>query len=212
MKPLLGDLIVIDGVDGLGKTHQTAMLAKRLGTTRELVVSREPTDGPWGKKIRASAISGRMKPDDELHAFEEDRKQHIREVVRPALEAGKTVLLDRYFYSTIAYQSAAKSFNIYSETKRDELWREFLDRQLEYAIVPTATIFLWADLSVSRSRMGLRRSTDRFEGEQLFLVREAYEWLSRHCPEVSLVDASGTKEAVEVAIAARLSERHKIYC
>jgi dTMP kinase len=71
------------------------------------VRSKEPTDGPWGQKIRQSAQTGRMSVEDELHAFTEDRKEHVRDLILPALTAGKAVVLDRYFYSTIASKEAA---------------------------------------------------------------------------------------------------------
>ena len=60
----------------------------------------------WGRKIRESATTGRMTLADELEAFVQDRQQHIRELILPSLQAGKVVILDRYFYSTIAYQGA----------------------------------------------------------------------------------------------------------
>ncbi len=69
---------------------------------------REPTDGPWGRRIRELARSGRedVSPREELDLFLEDRRQHVRERIAPALERGAIVLMDRYYYSTIAYQGA----------------------------------------------------------------------------------------------------------
>jgi dTMP kinase len=100
-----GRLIVVEGIDGAGKSTQVKRLAEALRAAgRTVVVSREPTDGPWGKKLRASASTGRMSPDEELHAFIEDRRQHVAELIQPALDRGDDVLLDRYYYSTIAYQ------------------------------------------------------------------------------------------------------------
>jgi dTMP kinase len=102
-----GRLIVVEGIDGAGKSTQVARLAQALRERGETVTtSREPTDGLWGRKIRASAVSGRMTLAEELAAFLEDRKEHVATVIRPALERGETVLLDRYYYSTIAYQGA----------------------------------------------------------------------------------------------------------
>ena len=104
-KPRQGRLIVVEGIDGAGKSTQVKRLAEALRAAGSTVVaSREPTDGPWGKKLRASASTGRMSPTDELHAFLEDRKEHVAAEIGPALERGDVVLLDRYYYSTIAYQ------------------------------------------------------------------------------------------------------------
>ncbi|AMO36431.1 dTMP kinase [Thauera humireducens] len=100
-----GILVVFDGIDGAGKTTQVRRLEAALASVGErVIVSKEPTDGPWGAKLRASATSGRLPFDEELTAFIEDRQEHLATKVIPALEAGAVVILDRYFYSTIAYQ------------------------------------------------------------------------------------------------------------
>jgi dTMP kinase len=102
-----GTLIAFEGIDGAGKTTQARLLAEHVRAAGKTVVaSKEPTDGPWGRKIRASATAGRLPPADELHAFTEDRKEHVRDLILPALRRGETVILDRYFYSTIAYQGS----------------------------------------------------------------------------------------------------------
>src|SRR5262245_42547095 len=94
-----GILIVVEGIDGAGKSTQVRRIAEALRAVGETVVqSREPTDGPWGRKIRESAVSGRMSLADELHAFVEDRREHVAGVIRPALDRGEIVVLDRYYY------------------------------------------------------------------------------------------------------------------
>lgn len=100
-----GILIALDGIDGAGKTTQVRLLEAaliRLGET--VVVSKEPTDGEWGQKLRDSALTGRLAFDEELNTFIRDRQDHLERKVIPALQAGSVVILDRYFYSTIAYQ------------------------------------------------------------------------------------------------------------
>lgn len=103
-----GKLIVFEGIDGCGKSTQLRIAADALRAQGiEPVVTREPTDGPWGRKIRAMAQSGEaVTPERELAWFFEDRRDHMREVVRPALEEGKVVLSDRSYISTVAYQGA----------------------------------------------------------------------------------------------------------
>ena len=102
-----GFLIAIEGIDGAGKTTQAAMLAEKLkALSLDVVSSKEPTSGPWGTIIRASAHSGRLTPEEELEAFVEDRKQHVEEVIAPALARGAVVILDRYYFSTATYQGA----------------------------------------------------------------------------------------------------------
>jgi dTMP kinase len=97
----------MEGIDGAGKTTQVRMLAQRLSATNvPFITTKEPTDGPWGLKIRESAKTGRMSPREELAAFISDRQEHVREELAPALEDGKVVLVDRYYLSTVAYQGA----------------------------------------------------------------------------------------------------------
>lgn len=102
-----GLFIVFEGIDGAGKSTQVRRLAAALRAAGLAVTtSKEPTDGPWGRKLRASASTGRLSLEEELDAFAKDRKQHVRELIRPALARGEVVILDRYYYSTIAYQGA----------------------------------------------------------------------------------------------------------
>ncbi len=104
-----GILVVIEGIDGAGKSTQARMLYKDLCRRNiPAIFSREPTDSIYGQKIRALAEKGResIKPEEEYRLFINDRKAHVSNLISPALEAGKVVVLDRYFFSTIAYQGA----------------------------------------------------------------------------------------------------------
>lgn len=103
-----GRLIVFEGLDGCGKSTQLRRVAEALRERGlDPVVTREPTDGAWGRRIREMAQSGRaVAPETELAWFFEDRREHMRDVVRPALEAGRLVLSDRSYLSTVAYQGA----------------------------------------------------------------------------------------------------------
>lgn len=93
-----GILIAVDGIDGAGKTTQVELLREAFEAAGETVTaSKEPTNGPWGRLVRESAQSGRLGLADELHAFLEDRKEHVEELVKPALARGEIVILDRYF-------------------------------------------------------------------------------------------------------------------
>ncbi len=102
-----GILVALEGVDGAGKTTQARELAAALTKAGiPFVTTKEPTGGPWGVKIRASAQTGRLPLEEELAAFLADRREHVAELINPALEAGKVVIIDRYYPSTVAYQGA----------------------------------------------------------------------------------------------------------
>ncbi len=104
-----GLLIAFEGIDGTGKSTQIRLLAdylRRQGC--EVIETREPTDGPYGRKIRQLYMNRKnCTPEEELELFIQDRRQHVDEVIGPALAQGKIVLTDRYYFSTAAYQGAA---------------------------------------------------------------------------------------------------------
>ncbi len=141
-----GLLIVIEGIDGTGKSTQSRALADWFRAAgREVVLSREPTDGPWGKRLRASGETGRLTPESELTYFLNDRRQHVEETIAPALAAGKVVILDRYYFSTMAYQGA-RGF------EPEEI------RRLNEAFAPVPDLLLILDLDVETAiaRIGAR--------------------------------------------------------
>ena len=102
-----GFLVAIEGIDGSGKTTQVELLAKFCSENRLAhVVSKEPTKGKYGMQIRDSATHGRMSIDDEVEILLKDRAEHVENVIAPALEQEKIVILDRYYFSNAAYQGA----------------------------------------------------------------------------------------------------------
>ncbi len=103
-----GLFVVFEGLDGAGKTTQVQLLSARLQQQGYAVVSlKEPTDGPWGQKIRQLAQHGRdVSPLTELEWFLQDRQEDVARNIAPALQCHHIVLLDRYYFSTIAYQGA----------------------------------------------------------------------------------------------------------
>jgi dTMP kinase len=186
-----GLFIVIEGIDGTGKSTQ----ARRLGEWfrhhgREVVMSREPTDGPWGRKVRESASTGRLSPDEELQYFLNDRRQHVAEVIAPALAAGKVVILDRYYFSTMAYQGA-RGFDPLEIRRRNE----------EFAPVPDLLLILDLDVDTAHARIGHRGdSTNEFEKrDNLSRCREIFLSLG-HEPFARVIDSSGTLEEAEAKI------------
>ncbi len=100
-------LIVFEGLDGAGKSTQIRALAAALQARgHQVICSKEPTDGPHGAALRRSAKTGRLPIEEEIGLFLKDRRQHVDELIRPALDRGAYVLLDRYYFSTCAYQGA----------------------------------------------------------------------------------------------------------
>jgi len=185
MRP--GTFIVIEGIDGTGKSTQVRLLAAWLAAQgREVVVSREPTDGPWGRKLRDSAASGRLSPAEELACFLKDRRQHVAEVIAPALAAGKGVILDRYYFSTMAYQGA-RGFDPALIRRLNE----------EFAPVPDLLLILDLEVTAAHQRIGSRGGTaNEFEQrENLERCRQIFLSL-RDEPFVRVIPSSGSIDEV----------------
>jgi dTMP kinase len=103
-----GVFFCFEGIDGSGKTTQAQTLMKKIQDWGlEAIYVKEPTDGEWGQKIREIAQHGRdgITPEEELSYFIRDREEDVSENISPALAQRCVVIADRYFYSTIAYQS-----------------------------------------------------------------------------------------------------------
>lgn len=97
----------MEGIDGAGKTTVAATLAQWCGERGLLcALSKEPTSLEWGRRLRESAASGRLTLEEELDFFHKDREDHVRNSIRPALEEDAIIILDRYYWSTAAYQGA----------------------------------------------------------------------------------------------------------
>jgi len=104
-----GRFFVFEGIDGTGKSTQVRLLAENLRQRgMEVAETFEPSDGPHGRRLR-EMFSRRheLTLEEELALFMADRMDHVQRVIEPALAAGRTVICDRYYLSTAAYQGAA---------------------------------------------------------------------------------------------------------
>ncbi|MDB4127558.1 MAG: dTMP kinase [Verrucomicrobiales bacterium] len=138
--------IVFEGIDGTGKSTQVKLLAEALRAQgHEVITSKEPTDGPHGSKLRQSAETGRLSAQEELDLFHMDRKEHVEDLIKPALDRGVVVILDRYFFSTMAYQGI-RGFDPTEIRRLNE----------KFAPIPDFVFILELDLDIALSRIGGR--------------------------------------------------------
>jgi dTMP kinase len=188
-----GILIAVEGIDGAGKTTQVKLLADFFARVGEpAITSKEPTDGTWGQKIRKSASNGRMSLQDELQAFTEDRKEHLRDKILPALERGDTVILDRYFYSTIAYQGS-RGGNI------DVIAAMMMHTAPDPDIV--LLIDVPAEIGLARIREGREESPNAFESQKnLRAVRTTFLDVAAKHQNVSVINGTPSIPIVQEAI------------
>jgi dTMP kinase len=202
-----GRFIVLEGIDGVGKTTQVALLAEWLhafGTPHVLV--REPGGTPLGEAIR-ELVLGRTELDvsaeSELLLMLAARAALVGSVIRPALEAGKAVVADRFALSTLAYQAYGRGLDV-----------ERVRRALDVAtggLEPDLYVVLDLPLEerLERSRRG-RGGPDRIEsaGEGfLRTVREAYLALAESEARVEVVSAAGSPEEVHGRIRGLIEAR-----
>jgi dTMP kinase len=195
---MAGTFITFEGIDGSGKSTQLRLLADFLEQSGcKLLLTREPGGTPVGLRLRAALLDAHEEVDPltELLVFAADRAQHVRRVLRPAIEAGQVVFSDRYADATAAYQGAGRGFS-------PELIAEIIELATE-GLKPELTILF--DLSVEDStRRTRRRGNGPQQGDRLDAetdefhtrVRDAYLQLAQAEPErIKIVD---TNQPVEL--------------
>ncbi len=193
-----GVLVAIEGIDGAGKTTQADLL-EAWAKARELDVvrSKEPTTGPWGMKVRNSKFTARLSPADELECFINDRQEHVAQLIAPALARGAFVVIDRYYYSTVAYQGA-----------RGVEPEALLARNRAFAPVPDLLVLLDLDPEVGLQRIHQRGlGQDLFESvPELTRARAIFRSLATQ-PHVLLLDATQSPAELHHAIVDALRAR-----
>ena len=193
--------ITLEGIDRAGKTTQSGRLAAALGTGTLLL--REPGGTAAGERIRelikdpALELAG----ETELMLFSAARAQLLEEVVRPALEAGRTVVCDRFIDSTVAYQGAARGLGVERV--------EELTRLVVGDLVPDLTLLLRID--PTRAHVRQTEIDDRFESagaEFQAAVAHAYDELAERNPDrIVVIDAEGDPDGVHERIMETVSSR-----
>lgn len=211
---MAGIFITFEGIDGSGKTTQLRLLAnflKSLGC--DVLLTREPGGTPVGNRLRGALLDAHEEVDPltELLVFAADRAQHVRRVLRPAIEAGQIVFSDRYADATVAYQGAGRGFS-------PKLIAEIIQLATE-GLKPDLTVLF--DLSVAESNNRTRRrANDKQKGDRLDAedaefhtrVRNAYLQLARDEPDrFKVIETSrqveSTQERVKEIIVPFLKSR-----
>lgn len=189
-----GVLITIEGIDGSGKTTQTKILLDTLTKKGyDVVRFHEPTNGKWGRKIRELATNGRhkVKPEIELEFFCLDRLEDIEKNIHPALQEKKIVIMDRYYFSSVAYQGARG------------LDPNLIEKQNEaIAPIPDMTIILDLDPEVALRRIKYKRNEapNYFERKKyLEHVRRIFLERFSNRPYVKIINGNDERSIQKIA-------------
>jgi dTMP kinase len=196
---MTGRLITVEGIDGAGKTTLVERLAAALAERgRPVEVLREPGGVALSERVRALVKDPALEVDPRAEAllYAAARAQLVAERVRPALEAGTWVLLDRFVDSSLAYQGAGRRLGV-------EAVRE-LNAFGTGGLVADLTLLLRIDPAAGRARLdGRGEEADRLElaGEDFFAaIARAYDELAAHEPDrFTVIDAAQPPDAVLAA-------------
>ncbi|WP_094779449.1 dTMP kinase [Paraburkholderia ribeironis] len=172
-----GKFITFEGIDGAGKTTHLAWFRERLeekvaSSGRAVVMTREPGGTPLGEQIREIVLHQKMDLETEALLMFALRRQHLAEVIEPALARGDWVLSDRFTDATFAYQGGGRGL------PRDKL--ETLERWVQGGFQPDLTVLFDLAPAIAGERRSAARDPDRFERESTaFFDRTRAEYLRR---------------------------------
>lgn len=205
--PPKGAFLSIEGLDGSGKGTQIRLLTDALDRFGfELVLSREPGGCPISEKLRDIILDKHnTEMDDVTEAllYAASRAQHVRQVIRPAIAAGKVMLCDRFVDSSVAYQGGGRGLGVQ--------WVLDVNAPAVDGILPLATVYLDVDHETSLKRRAAATELDRMElaGDSFHARTEAgYRELIRRDPErFIVVDATRTPAEIAQEVAQRVIAR-----
>jgi dTMP kinase len=204
---MTGKFITLEGTEGAGKSTNLALIESWLKNKGvEVVVTREPGGTAIGEAIRGVLLNRdftEMHVNTELLLMFAARAQHIEEKIRPALEAGKWVVSDRFTDASYAYQGAARGM-AFERIEQIELW-------VQQGFYPDKTFVFDLPVEVGMARVAARGGqVDRFEQERhdfFERVRNAYLERAEQAPQrYAVLDASQPLEQVQSVITTQLNE------
>lgn len=197
---LPGYFISFEGIDGAGKsTHIDAFgqLLKDRYPDRDVVMTREPGGTPLGEQLRALLLDAPMNLETEALLMFAARREHIAQVIEPALSAGKIVISDRFTDASFAYQGGGRGSSL---EKLDHLERWVQGRSDGSLLQPDLTFLFDLPGSIAEARRSKVRAPDKFEQMDLnFFEKVRQEYLRRAKADPSrfyLVDATRTPEVI----------------
>jgi dTMP kinase len=204
-----GLFISFEGIDGAGKsTHIDSLAAAFRAAGRTLVLTREPGGTPLAEKLRALALSEPMDPLTEALLMFSARREHLLQVIEPALARGDVVLCDRFSDATFAYQGGGRGFD-WAVLAQLERWVQ----QTPAAALrqPDLTLLFELAPEVAAQRLAGARVPDKFESQPVEFFRRVAAGYDRRANEqpqrFARLAADQSREAVGQAVLAAVKER-----
>lgn len=192
-----GKFITFEGIDGAGKSTHIAWTADWLKSRgRTLVTTREPGGTPLGEKLRDLLLHETMHLETEALLMFAARREHIAQLIAPALARGDWVISDRFTDASFAYQGGGRKLSL------DKL--NALEQWVHPELQPDLTLLFDVPLEVARQRLDASRALDRFEQEKaefFAATREAYLQRARAFPKrFCIIDSTQPLEAVRAQL------------
>jgi dTMP kinase len=192
-----GRFITFEGIDGAGKSTHIGFVTELLKDAGKTVVStREPGGTAVGEKLRELLLHEKMHLETEALLMFASRREHIAQVIAPALARGDWVLSDRFTDASFAYQGGGRGLPL------DKLDR--LEQWVHPQLQPDLTLLFDVPLAVARERLDATRTLDKFESEQeAFFERCRNEYLRRaaeHPGRIAVIDSTRSIDEVRAAL------------
>lgn len=182
-----GKFITLEGVDGAGKSTHIPRIAQLLQARgKQVLLTREPGGTPLGEKLRELLLHESMHPETESLLMFAARREHIEQVIRPALERGAYVISDRFTDASFAYQCGGRGVSV------DKIGQ--LEQWVQGNFQPDLTLLFDVPVAVSTQRLAGARNPDRFEQENADFferIRNAYLARANRFPQRFRVIDSG---------------------
>lgn len=182
-----GKFITFEGIDGAGKsTHVEGVAAFLRSRGKNVITTREPGGTPLGEQLRALLLHEQMHLETEALLMFAARREHIAQLIAPALERGDWVVSDRFTDASFAYQGGGRKLSL------DKL--RVLERWVHADLQPDLTLLFDVPLDVARQRLNQSRALDKFEQEQQAFfagVREVYLQRASEFPQrIRVIDST----------------------
>lgn len=186
--------ITFEGIDGAGKSTHLAFVADLLRERKKtVVVTREPGGTSLGESLRAILLHEKMHLETEALLMFAARREHIAQVIAPALERGEWVISDRFTDATFAYQGGGRKLDLQKLT--------MLEQWVHPHLQPDLTLLFDVPLDVARARLDATRTLDKFEQEKAdFFAATRVEYLRRAAEfplRFRVIDSTQTIAAIQ---------------